>query len=65
MIETIQQGKTVVEATDDGYLVMHPDGSVEGAASRAAAERKAKQWYRTHLGKGMKIGLGEIEWRCK
>lgn len=62
-IETVKQGKTVIELDDDGFLVMHPDGSVEWSATKAKAERVARNWYQTDLGKGCKIGLGEIEWR--
>lgn len=63
-IETVRQGKTVIESDEDGFLIMHPDGSIENATTKRSAERKAKQWYQANLGDdGAKIGLGEIEWR--
>jgi hypothetical protein len=62
--ETKQQGKTVIEADGKAFLIMHPDGSIEGAATKRDAERKARQWYQRDLGTaGRKIGIGEIEWR--
>lgn len=59
----ISQGKTVIQFTDDHFLIMHPDGCVVGAASRANAEKIAKRWYNSHLKKGLNIGMGTIEWR--
>jgi hypothetical protein len=63
-IETVQQGKTVVEKDDGGYLIMHPDGNIAGASTKARAEVIARRWYRANLGDhGCKMGIGEIEWR--
>lgn len=63
-IEVIRQGKTVIQADGEGYLIMHPDGDVVGASTREKAARKARAWYRTALrGKSMAMSIGEIEWR--
>lgn len=59
----INQGMTVIENNDGEYMIMHPDGSVRVAMNKADAERIAKDWYRNALGRGSKIGLGDIEWR--
>jgi len=61
-IEITNQGKIVIEPDGDGFLIMFPDGSIEGS-SKTNAERKARRWFKTKLGKGLKIGIGEIEWR--
>jgi hypothetical protein len=57
------QGKTIIETADGGFQIMHPDGSVRVPISKADAEKCAKDWYRKALGHGVKVGLGEIEWR--
>jgi hypothetical protein len=56
------QGKVVIEADGDGFLIMFPDGEIVGASTRTKAEAKARQWFKEHVGKSA-IGVGEIEWR--
>ena len=56
------QGKCVVEKDGRGYLVMFPDGVIEYAPSRDAAEKRCKRWFRENL-ESTDIGIGEIEWR--
>jgi hypothetical protein len=62
-IQTVQQGKTIVETANGEYLIMHPDGTITVVIDRTEAEKKAKAWYRRTLGGGFKIGVGQIEWR--
>lgn len=57
------QGRTIIEIADGEFLVVHPDGTVRVAVSKDDAERFAKDWYRKDIGRGDKIGVGEIEWR--
>lgn len=62
-IDIIKQGKTVIEEDADGFLIMHPDGTIEGCVRKDTAEKIAKEWYQENLGGGLKIGIGEIEWK--
>lgn len=63
MIKIVKQGSTVIEGSDrEGFMVMHPDGSVEGAIDRGQAEKLAKRWYSKNLGR-TGVGIGSIEWR--
>lgn len=56
------QGTVVIERDGRGYLMMFPDGTVESARSRKAAEHKARKWFYQHLPEKA-IGIGTIEWR--
>jgi len=59
-----KQGTTVIEATDEnGILVMHPDGTIEGARNAKHAARLANRWYQANLPAGAKVGVGEVDWR--
>jgi len=63
-ITVIAQGKSVVERTSTGeILVMAPDGTVYEARTAAEAQRRLDRWARHHLGHGLKIGVMEIDWR--
>lgn len=58
----VEQGKVVAEESEDGWLVMLPDGSVEFLRSRRAVERHAKKYFEDNL-PPQSIGIGTIEWR--
>lgn len=58
------QGRTIIEQDGAAFLVMHPDGTVQSAATKAGAQRKAETWLRAALKKsGAKAGVGEVEFR--
>jgi len=57
-----EQGTVIVERDGDGFLMMFPDGTIEGAGTRRAVDRKAKIWFAKHLNE-KSIGVGRIEWR--
>jgi hypothetical protein len=60
----VNQGRIIVEFhSDDGFLIMWPDGQIELAASKDLAEARIKRWAKKTLGNGWKIGLTTIEWR--
>ena len=63
-IETIKQGKVVIEHDGIGYLVMFPDGYMKGYARKSNALKAANKWFKDALGdEGWKVGIGTIEWR--
>lgn len=62
-VTVVRQGKTVIEQNGGEFWIMHPDGSIDVRLDQSAAEAAAKTWYRRRLGRGSKVGLGEIEWR--
>lgn len=58
------QGKAVVERNDAGeILVMAPDGTVTIAADAAAAAQQLDRWASRSLGRGLKIGVMQVDWR--
>lgn len=60
--EVVNQGKVVIEADGEGWLVMTPDGAVVWRPTRKAAEDVAKRWFKKYCGLST-IGVGNIEWR--
>jgi hypothetical protein len=57
-----KQGMCVVERDGDGFLVMFPDGNLQGAMTKAQAEKACSQWFKQHVDADS-IGVGTIEWR--
>ena len=57
-----KQGKCICEIDDEDYLVMTPDGQVEGVSSKKKAERICKKWFKDNIDES-EIGIGKIEWR--
>ena len=51
--------RIIAEADGPGWMVMWPDGTVEGFASRTLVLRAVKRRAR-----GLDIHIAEIEWRA-
>ncbi len=56
------QGKVIIEPDGDGFLILFPDGEVQGAATKQRANTKIKHWFRDNV-RHDAIGVGMIEWR--
>jgi hypothetical protein len=74
-IKKVSQGKVLVEldAENKRVLLMTPDGQIrivecknaDGSPNRKVktmVEEIGKHWFKKHLGSGLKIGIGTIEW---
>lgn len=70
-----KQGKAIIDLDVENkrVLLMLPDGQIEAIACKTASggpnrhvksevENLAKRWFRKHLGRGLKLGVGSIEW---
>ncbi len=64
MKPTVQhQGKIVAEFDGRGWLIMYPDGSVEGGAiSRDEVEQRAKAWFKLNINPEV-VGVGMVEYK--
>lgn len=63
-VKVVKQGKAVIQVQwDRTCIVMYPDGQMDEWDNRDTAEMACRRWFKRHLGRGSKMGVGTIEIR--